>query len=148
MATTALADTTRQAVTNFLRKLAALVPNPNPKSNLGTMLHELYVWQELTSMAGNELELAWAKAQNKDGGICDEDDRLRKGDVGESEICNSKHYALVIGIKTPAQRVDGAEFYKALAKRFKTTTDEIQRIADKCKVDNKPALTKKVVERV
>lgn len=150
MATSLIEATTGQRLRKLLRDVGkgVLIPNPDPKrSNLGTVLHKLFVWQEIEKLAANELKLQWKTAQGEDG-ICDEDDLLRSLDVGESEICNSKAYALVVDIKTPAERIDGPTFYKALAKRFGTTVAEVERIAARSKVANKASLTKKVVERV
>lgn len=156
MATSAVREaTTREQLVKLLRATGKaieypkglVITNPDRTSNIGAHLHQIYIWQEIAKMAENELKLAWDAAQAEDG-ICDDDDSLREHGVGETEICNSKHYALVIDVKTPAQRVDGVTFYKALAKAFKTTVAAIERIAGKAKVDNKASLTKRVVERV
>lgn len=145
-----LDGTTKQNLMAVLRGVGKgeSVPNPDRKSNLGTMLHRLFIWQELATAAEAELKRAWKAAQAKEDGICDADDLLRELGTGQSEVCNSKHYALLVDVKTPASRVDTETFYKKLAKRFGTTVKEIERIADDSKVDNKASLTKKVVERV
>lgn len=142
-------ETTKQALMGVLRDIGkgVHVVNPDRKSNLGAALHRIFIWQEIAAAAEKELALAWEAAQGKDE-VCESDDELRTLDVGESEICNSKHYALMVELKTPAKRVDVKALHKALAKRFKTTVAELERIADQHKVDNKPALTKRVVERV
>lgn len=142
-------ETTRQAIAGVLRDIGkgVTVLNPDRKSNLGSTLHRIFIWQEIAKLAETELDLAWAAAQGEDG-ICDGDDLLREHGVGETEICSSKHYALVIDVKTPGSRLDAETFYKALAKAFKTTVDAIERVAGKCKLTNKASLTKRVVERV
>lgn len=142
-------ETTRQAIAGVLRDIGkgVTVLNPDRKSNLGSTLHRIFIWQEIAKLAENELELAWAAAQADDG-ICDGDDLLRENGVGETEICSSKHYALVIDVKTPGSRLDVESFHAKLAKQFKTTADAIGRIAGKCKLANKASLTKRVVERV
>lgn len=145
-----LEQTTGQRLRKLMRDVGkgTLVPNPDAKSNLGTTLHKLFIWQELAKLADTELKLQWKVAQAQDG-ICDEDDVLREQqDIGETEICNSSHYALVVEVKTPAERIDQKEFYKLLAKQFKSTPAKIAEVAERAKVENKAALSKKIVERV
>lgn len=144
-----LEGTTRQTLMGVLRDIGkgVTVPNPDRKSNIGALLHRIFVWQELASAAETELKHVWTEAQAA-AGICGNDDELRKLGIGQSEVCNSRSYALLVDVKTPAQRLDNALFLKTLARRFHTTVEELERIADKCKVDNRASLTKKVVERV
>lgn len=142
-----LQRTTRQKLAKHLRQIPKEIVNPDQRSNLGQQLFDIFCWQEVKSMADTELKHAWKKAQS-DEGICDVDDVLREEGVGEFEICNSRTFAMIAEIKTPAQRVDEVAFYKKLAKKFQTSVAAIERMADSCKVDNKAALTKRVVERV
>lgn len=135
-----------QQLHDLLDELHRELPPPD-KSAVGTLLFRLFMWQELERYAAQMLKQAWLTAQS-DGGICEVDDALRGSPLGEREICSSKTFCLMVELKKPATRLDMDSFMQALARKFRTDVGTVAAIADKCRVENKPSLTKRVVLRV
>lgn len=130
----------------LLDRIGTDIPPPD-KTNTGRVLFGIYIWQELERYASQRIKEAWTNAQCPDG-ICEADDLLRQFPPGEREVTSSKSFSLVVEVKKPAMRVNNEQFLAKLAKRFKVTVPEIEAIAETCKVENKPSLTKRVIERV
>lgn len=115
----------------------------------GHGLADLFFWQTLNKFAEKECKAAWERAQNPNSEtkFLAIDDELRKAGAGnESIIVESKKFSLVVKITAGQRRFDLDTFCDALTKKFKLDKGELLQLAETCKPESAPQLSKRVVE--
>lgn len=114
---------------------------PDKKSNVGALLWDIYIWQNVNSLAKKKLEQAW-KVIEADKLIPD-DDTLRAVQ-GERVILQTENLSCVIKVEPPRKIFDKDKFILRLSKKYKLPIEDLNRMAGRCYVDTKTVLTKRV----
>lgn len=115
------------------------------KGNLGAVLFELFVWQYVENAAKRRRERAWKSAQDV-GSVIPKDEELRKMALGEHIVAESDLFSCVVKIGEPRMTFSRDEFIKRVAAKYKLSVKNLAMLADECKVESEPVLTKRVVE--
>ena len=122
----------------------ALLKNRNG-DNFGSILAELYCWQETAKYAKEQLENAWEAAVARH--VIDDDNVLRKGVIGEESIlAESKCFSVIAKLDKPRSIFSKDRFIAAVAKRYKLDPFQLETLAETCVTESRPPLTKRVLE--
>jgi hypothetical protein len=119
------------------------VRNPDGKLKIGQLLFDIYVWQELQKHATSQCKRAWAEAVSK--GSIDNDDALRE-QGGEHTVQLTPHFALQVKVQPGRELFDKDEFIRRVAKKYDLRVSALELLANDCKCESKPSLSKKVIE--
>jgi hypothetical protein len=119
------------------------VRNPDAKLKVGKLLFDVYVWQELQKYSTSQCKRAWAEAVSE--GSVDDDDALRE-QGGERTVQLTPHFALQVNVQPGRALFDKDEFIRRVAKKYKLRESSLTMIAEDCKCESKPSLSKKVIE--
>lgn len=122
---------------------ASGIVNPDRKSNVGTALYNVFIWQEIASIAEKEEKEAWAELDASR--LIPTDDRLRQTE-GERIEAESKHFSLLVKVSKPRQTNDIDAFIALVAKKHKIPKSTLEAYAELTKKVSKASLSKKVLE--
>lgn len=116
--------------------------------NYGPHLSELYFWETVHKLAEQELKAAWARAQSPHSAsaFMESDEELRAAGPGEHIVVESKQFTLVAKVTKPVDRFDPEAFIAHVARQFKISPVKLRAIADQCKRQSKPSLSKRILE--
>jgi hypothetical protein len=129
-------------IVNAVIKLAPQVM-PKPKSNT-KCIDVIFYWQEVLSLAEDEVKAAWRAAQEV--GLIPSDDDMRALGEGEHIVVDSQLFSVLAKVSKPSERFDRDLFIATLVKKYKLEKARLEAIAESCKVPSKAALSKSVVE--
>lgn len=118
------------------------IRNPD-KTNIGVVLWEIFVWQEINKRSKKRRDKAWAAAQ--DIGVIPDDETLR-ATRGERTVAQSNNFACVVNTGDPRLTFDTDTFIKKVAKKYKLNESDLVKLAAKCVLQSKPVLTKRIAE--
>lgn len=116
---------------------------PDKKGESERMLHDVFVWQELSSLAEKNLKAAWAALQSG-AGFVEDDDTLREK-PGATIAVESKTYSCLIKVDNPRETFDKDEFVSLVAAKFKLNPARVLPLADLAKKQGAAPLSKKIV---
>lgn len=116
---------------------------PDKKDETERMLHDVFVWQEICSMAEKNLKAAWAAAQSGSG-VVEDDDTLRKS-AGAAIAAESKTYSCVVKVDNPRESFDKDEFVSLVAAKYKLNPARVLQLAELAKKPTAAPLSKKIV---
>jgi hypothetical protein len=133
----------KEQLAAYLAGLGKSVVNPDRKSNVGTLLFEVYTAAELANLAEKKAEQAWEQLEVQ--GLIPSDDKLRR-EEGERIVVESGHLSAMIKVSAPRQTFDKEAFITAVCKKYKLPVAAITALADGAKKVGKAALSKKVLE--
>jgi hypothetical protein len=119
------------------------IPNPDKSNIVGRFLFDIFVWQELERYSSMHHKRAWEEAVAE--GIVPPDDTLRMF-VGETIVRNSDHFAVRVNVQPPHSLFDLDEFVNRVARKWKLPKNKLRRLAEECKTNSKPILSKRVIE--
>jgi hypothetical protein len=136
-----MATTLKEKLIGLLESMVDAL-KPRDKSNAGSYLFEIWVWQEMCALAEAKLKVAWKRAQ--DDGIIADDDTLR-ATLGETIVVESDKFSCVATVASPSSRFDQPTFIQKVAKKWKLNAADLNKVADQSKLPSKSALTKRVL---
>jgi hypothetical protein len=116
--------------------------NPDSKENAGPLLHDVFVWQEIKSIADKNLKAAWSAAQS-DEGILPPDDELRE-EVGQNIPVQTKTYSCIVKVDEARETFDRDAFISSVAAKFKIPAAKLVAVADRSKKPSAAPLSKRV----
>jgi|SRR6185312_13020734 len=120
------------------------VKNPDRKSNVGTALFEIFIWQELCTLAENKLDAAW-EALSEEGLLLD-DNKLRAKGPGEYIETESDSFSCIVTVKNPGARINKDKFLEAAARKARISKESLEELWENCCAPTKSPLSKKVLE--
>lgn len=129
---------------DFIRVTVGSYTNPEPRSNEGRLLHDIWVWQEVAALAGAAEKAAWQAAQLGDDALIPTDAELR-GKAGEAIVADSAAYSCIVRVDGPRKSFDRDTFIALVARKFKIPAADIAQLAELAKVEGASPLTKRVV---
>lgn len=129
------------AVAEALAKLR----NPDRGSNTGKFLFDIFVWQEVSSLADKRLRDAW-KAAQVESSVVEPDDVLREKGPGDHITEETDHFSLYVKISEGRKAINRDLFIEKVAKRYKLKVADLEKIAETCRVEGTRACTKRVLE--
>ena len=112
--------------------------------NLDPYFGRIWLAQELKSWAESELKAAWSAAQ--DDGLIEPDDELRAKGRGTHLVSDSASFSCTAKIDSPRGGFDKEQFILAVAKQYRIPLEELNAMAEGCKKDGTPPLTKRILE--
>ena len=130
----------------ILAKIDKAVDNgrPQDEGNLGPLLVEIFAWQEVASYAKKALETCWEAAQ-KEGAI-PTDDELRELSEGENIVAESDCFSVLAKVSAPRKNFDRDMFIDVIAHKYKIKKTTLITLAEECKKETVPVLSKRIVE--
>jgi hypothetical protein len=117
--------------------------NPDAKHNVGSLLGEAYMWDQVEKYAKNKSDAAW-KAMEKEGLVPDK----KSLDPGEYQLADSPSFAIFAKVTQPIRRFDGQELANLLAKsKYKVPVSTTKELIEEAKVPTTSTVRMAVVER-
>jgi len=120
------------------------VRNPDRRSNVGRVLFELYLWQELGKEAEDQLKSLWAKAVEE--GLIKEDDHYRNLGPGETIAGESDSFSVLMKVSKARKSLDKEAFLSAVAKKAKIARPALDELWESCSKEGRASLSKRVLE--
>lgn len=119
------------------------ITNPDRKDNVGALLFNAYIAQELCSYSEQKLKKAWLDLQ--DSGLVPSDDKLRDTE-GQILLEESNHFSAIVEVSAPSSRFDKETFIAEVARKFKLPTKKLEALAETCVKASKASLKKRILE--
>lgn len=121
---------------------ALLDTNPDAKHNVGRILGEAFLWDELQKYAAAKSKAAWESMEAD--GIYKADD-LEQGD---HILCESPRFVLQAGVSKPRKSFDSNALANWFSKsKYKVPAIIVKEQIEKAKVEGKSVVTLKIIER-
>ena len=117
---------------------------PTEKSNAGKVLWPIFFWQVVEEVATKLRKQSWEVASTE--GVVKSDDQLRALGEGEHNVLDSNHFSVLASVTKPRMLFDRELFIANVAKKYKLDVGKLTVMAEACKIENKPALSKRIVE--
>lgn len=122
----------------------SLIRQSPDKSNSGKYLWPIYYWQILSAFAEASFKEAWQNAVTAK--VVSPDEELRQLGAGEHLLTDSKLFSAMVTVSKPRTTFDRELFIDTVAKKYKLDKVKLVALAESCKTQGNPALTKRVVE--
>lgn len=133
--------TINESVTSILE---ALSPKKGAR-NTEAVLFEICKWQEAKSIADRNLKTAWAKAQEEDGLIPD-DEKLRKKKLGTHIVTEGGKFSVTAKLSAGDNRLDPEKLAAKMARKFKVPLADCVKLIEASRTQGNPKLEKRVLE--
>jgi hypothetical protein len=133
------------ALSTHLDSLYKFVKRPDSKHNTGSLLGDIFTWQEVSKLADDKLKQAW-KAAAETGLIPADDDLREKYDEDEHLVAESNVFTCIVTVGKPRETFDQEKFIAELARKYKLDPHLLTQLAAKCKKEGKAPLTKRIRE--
>jgi hypothetical protein len=115
--------------------------NPDAKHNVGNLIGEQFLWDEIAKYAKAMSEKTW-KALEKVQDLDIED--LTQGD---HMLLQSPHFVITASVSAPVKRFAVGELARVLKEKYKIPEIISKELIDKAKVPTKSTVTIKIVEK-
>lgn len=139
-----MSATAKTAIEAQLLQLIASPINPD-RSLTGKQLWTVYFWQVVAEVAEKSKKASWEAIQGA-GGLVDADDKLRALSAGEHIAAESNKYTVMVKLSEPRKTFNLEAFIEKAARRYRIPKDKLTELAEACRTEGKPALTKRIIE--
>jgi hypothetical protein len=117
--------------------------NPDAKHNVGNLIGEAFLWDEVVKYAEGRSEAAWARLQ-KEGIVPAKKDM----DPGDYEIAYSPTFLVTAKVTQPIKRFDQDELARIFHEsKYKVPVSVTKEIVDLAKVPKSSNVIWKIIER-
>jgi hypothetical protein len=138
-------STVKDRLFERLLELPGKVLKARNGDNLGPVLGEIFVWQEVARYAKGALDSAWKAAV--DGDIIDNDEVLRAEGPGEERILSeSNSFSIIAKVDKPRKTFSRDKFIAEVARKFKLDRARLDALAETCMSESAAPLHKRVLE--
>jgi hypothetical protein len=143
-----MASETKPIKTQLLAQLKEVISSTGALrakrgDNFGPVLRKLYLLQEMSDYAEDELKAAWAEATKE--GVLPPDDDLRE-EKGERIVTESEQFSLIVSVDKPRKTFSRDKFVEAIAKKFKIDRAKLDALIATATTDGKAPLSKRILE--
>lgn len=111
--------------------------------NVGPFLGRIYVLQEMSKFAEEQLKIAWKDAEAEN--ILPDDLELRETE-GERIVMESDQFSCVVNVAKPRANFNKDKFIDAVVVKFKIPKGKLEALAATSTKDSAAPLSKKVLE--
>jgi hypothetical protein len=116
---------------------------PKRGSKAEKLLYQIFAWQTIAKHAEELLKRSWAAAQPVE---VPDDDFMRALGRGEHIVTEAGAFTCIANITAPRMLLNQDDFNQAVSKRYEIDIAELLDLAEACKTEGKPPLSKRVLE--